>query len=343
MQSLGAGLRQIKGTKASSGPDGRRRLVFTNMRATATERTVSERGSDRAAVRAAPARRRPRSRLLASLLAQVDQIRLPSRVGLYAAAALFAATGAFGAVLGDHMGDIRHGAFVVANYMTAKSGFAIQRVVITGHKEVSEADVLRALEIGDSTSLLTFNAHWALKRLSEIAWVKNATVQKLFPGTLRVDLVEREPYALWQLAGIVSLIDRDGEVIGELGDERFASLPLVVGAGANKRAGELMAMIAPHPSVATRLRAAVRVADRRWNLMLDNGVEVRLPETGADAALAELDDLTVKQGLMARDITLVDLRLADRVVVRLSDRAALQRKATLKSKGSTPKRKGQDT
>jgi cell division protein FtsQ len=290
-----------------------------------------------------PPRRRASLALLERLMAPLDQFRLPSRVGLYAVAALFASTGAFGAVIGDHMGEIRHGVFVAADYVTAHAGFGIQTVVITGHEQVRESDVLRALEIGDSTSLLTFNAHWARMRLSDIAWVKTATVQKLFPGTLRIDLVEREPYALWQLTGIVSLIDRDGEVIGELADEKFASLPLVVGSGANKRVDELMTLVAPHPSVATRLRAAVRVADRRWNLMLDNGVEIRLPETDADAALAELDDLTARQGLMARDIVLVDLRLADRVVVRLSDQAAMQRKANMKSGGSSGKRKGQDT
>lgn len=324
MQSLGDSLRHLMGRQSRGGPDGRRRGVETRLHEPAP-------------------RRRARTGAFARLIGSFDDIRIPNRAGLYAVAALFAATGAFGAVAGDHLGDVRRSVFVAADYVTAKAGFGIQSVVITGHREVGEIDVLRALEIGDATSLLTFNAHWARKRLSDIAWVKSATVQKLFPGTLRIDLVEREPYALWQLTGIVSLIDRDGEVIGELADERFASLPLVVGAGANKRAGDLMALVAPHPSVATRLRAAVRVADRRWNLMLDNGVEIRLPEKNADAALSELDTLTAKQGLMARDIVLIDLRLADRVVVRLSDQAAMQRKAAMKSKGTSRQRKGQDT
>lgn len=341
MRSLGGGLRKVNGSETQPGPDGRRRLVYSNMGSSAQE-TVNA-GS----AAPGPARRRARTgffdRTVGRLLAPLDDIRLPNRVGLYAVAALFAATGAIGAVAGDHLDDIRHGAFVAADFATAKAGFGIESVVMTGLEEVRESDVLRALEIGDATSLLTFNAHWARQRLSDIAWVKSATVQKLFPGTLRVDIVEREPYALWQLTGIVSLIDRDGEVIGELGDERFASLPLVVGSGANKRVDELMSLVAPHPSVATRLRAAVRVADRRWNLMLDNGIEVRLPETDANAALDRLDDLTAKQRLMARDIVLVDLRLADRLVVRLSDQAATQRNETVNSRGGAKKRKGQDT
>lgn len=327
MQSLGGGLRQVGGRAGRAGAGGRRRLIYSNMELKT----------------AAPARRRPRPRFLGRLLASLDGFRPPNRAGIYGAAALFAATGAFGAVAGDHLDEIRQAAFVAADYVTARAGFGIEQVIITGHAEVSEGDVLRVLEIGEATSLLTFNAHWARQRLGDIAWVKSATVQKLFPGTLSIDLVERQPRALWQLGGIVSLIDGEGEVIGELADQRFASLPLVVGAGANKRVDELLDLVAPHASVATRLRAAVRVADRRWNLMLDNGVEVRLPETGAQAALAELDDMTAKHGLMARDIVLVDMRLADRVVVRLSEQAAVQRKAAIKSRGGGKQRKGQDT
>jgi cell division protein FtsQ len=318
VQSLGGALRKVgEGDSAAGG----RRVVYSNL----------------------PPRRRPRANAMRRLLAPLLAWSVPKRFGLYCAAGLFAATGAYGAVAGGHMDEVRHAAFTAADFATARAGLGIETVIITGHKEVREADVLRALGIGESTSLLTFDAHWARRRLTDIAWVKSATVQKLFPDTLSIDLVEREPYALWQLGGIVSLIDRDGEVIGELAEERFAGLPLVVGAGANRRVDELMRLVSPHPAVAARLRAAVRVADRRWNLVLDNGMEIRLPESGADAALATLEDLSAKKGLMARDIMLVDMRLADRVVVRLSDQAAMQRKATLKEKGSRAPRKGQDT
>jgi len=320
VRSLGVSLRKVgEGGSTGNGGD-QRRLVYTNLPPRRTRRTVLDR-----------------------IMAPVANWSLPPRVGLYATIGLFAAAGIYGAVIGGHLDDLRRAGFNAANHVTARAGFGIETVVITGHKEVRESDVLRALEIGGNTSLLTFDAHWARRRLADIAWVKSSTVQKLFPGTLRIDLVEREPYALWQLGGIVSLIDRDGDVIGELSDQRFAGLPLVVGSGANKRVDELMALVAPHSIVSTRLRAAVRVADRRWNLVLDNGMEIRLPETGAREALASLDELSETKGLMARDIVLIDLRLADRLVVRLSDQAAVQRKATLKSQGSSKSRKGQDT
>jgi len=339
VRSLGGGLRQIEDT-AQTGGAGPRRLVYTNLpRKAEAPREGSANGVPSCDV---PRRRPPRGGL-GRLLAPLDAVSLPPRLGLYLAAALMAGAGLYGAFLGGHVASARAGIGGAFDQVTARAGLAVQSVVITGHAEVREADILRALEIGDATSLLTFDAHWARQRLGEIAWVKSATVQKLLPGTLRIDIVERQPYALWQLGGIVSIIDRDGEVIGELGDERFANLPLVVGSGANTRIDDLMAMIEPYQAVSTRLRAAVRVADRRWNLKLDNGVEIRLPETDPGAALTVLEDLAEDHGLMARDIVLIDLRLADRVVVRLSDEAAVQRNAAIKAQGAAKSRKGQDT
>lgn len=320
MQSLGGGLRRVSTGRGAGPQDGRRTLVYTNL----------------------PPRRRPRATRLGRLLAPLDGWSVPRRIGLWAAAGFLAASGLYGAALGEHFGAIRHGGFVAADYLTARGGFAITSVVITGQKEVHERDVLGALEIGEATSLLVFDPHWARRRLGDIAWVRDATVQKLFPGTLMVDLVEREPFALWQIAGIVSMIDREGKVIGALAEERFAGLPLVVGYGANREADALLRLVAAHPGLQARFRAAVRVADRRWNLRLDNGIEIRLPESGEADALAALADVDRRQGLLARDIAAVDLRLPDRLVVRLTEQAALQRKAALKSKG-TPRRRESST
>ena len=110
--------------------------------------------------------------------------------------------------------------------------------------------------------------------------VKSATVHKLYPDTLAVTVEERRPFALWQNDGHVSIVSRDGTAIDEMHDQRFARLPFVVGAGANERAPEIVALLDAVPDIKARVRAAVLVAQRRWNLSLDNGVLVRLPEEG---------------------------------------------------------------
>jgi cell division protein FtsQ len=68
-----------------------------------------------------------------------------------------------------------------------------------------------------------------------------------------------------------------------------------------------------------------RVADRRWTLTFDNGVKLHLPEQDLGRAWAKFAQLERNQGLLDRDIAVVDLRLPDRLVVRLSPDAERQK------------------
>ena len=121
-------------------------------------------------------------------------------------------------------------------------------------------------------------------------------------------------------------------------DWHFAHLPLVVGSGAATRAREFLALLDAHPEIREQVRASVLVAERRWNLKLKNGLDVRLPEADVPRALDTLAELDRDRHLISRDITAIDLRLPDRVSVHLSDEAAQAREDALKDK--TAKRKG---
>lgn len=252
---------------------------------------------------------------------------IPPRAGLYAAGAFLGAWLAYGAALGGHLPAIGGGFSDAAGYVAARAGFGIEHVHISGHRETDEGEVLRALDLGPASSLLTLDPYAARARLSRIPWVESATVQKLFPDSLKVEIVEHEPFALWQIGGMVSIIDSQGGSIASLKSGRHAGLPLVAGYGANRAAPELMGMLEPFPRIAVRLRAAVRVAERRWNLRLDNGIELRLPQDHPAAALAEIDRLDTEHQLLSRDITVVDMRLDDRIVVRRAERDAEDQEA----------------
>jgi cell division protein FtsQ len=99
-------------------------------------------------------------------------------------------------------------------------------------------------------------------------------------------------------------------------------------------------VIARYPAIRDQMRASILIAERRWNLRLKNGIDVRLPEDGFERALETLAGLDRDKKLLSRDITAVDLRLPDRASVRLSDAAAQAREEMLKKK--FPKKKGGD-
>jgi cell division protein FtsQ len=217
-------------------------------------------------------------------------------------------------------------------------GFRIQQHSLAGHRQLSERQVLAIAGVTDRTSLLFLDVDAARARLTASPWIVEASVHKYYPGGLRIEITEREAFALWQKDAKVSVIAADGTVLAPLDDRRFAALPLVVGPGAAKKARDFLAVLDRYPAIRDSVRASILVAERRWNLKLKNGIDVRLPESDVEGGLERLAALERDKKLTTRDITAVDLRLADRVTVRLSDSAAQAREDALKPR--KPKGKG---
>jgi cell division protein FtsQ len=248
--------------------------------------------------------------------------KLPGYAGLKAMAGLFLATAVAGMLIGGHT-------MTVVSAVTAWSGLAIQKIEITGQSATSEVDIIHAIGIGPFPSLVTFDVDAGRAGIATLPWVKQATIKKLYPDTLQIAVVERQPFAIWQHDDKLALIDRDGAVITDDIGEDYAKLPFVVGDGAAPRAGEYAELIAGVPSLQPRIHAGVLVAGRRWNVVLDNGVQLLLPEQDPGAALVAVAALDAENGLLSRDVAAVDLRLADKLVVRLTDAGAAVRKALL--------------
>jgi cell division protein FtsQ len=246
---------------------------------------------------------------------------VPRRAGVVATVLLVLASVLYGAVRSNQAGkvvnffrDVRDGAAVAA-------GFPIATVAVSGEKHLSREEILAAAGVTPRSSLLFFDVADARVRLLTNPWIAEATVQKLLPDRLVISISERAAFALWQKAGRVGVIAADGTVLEPSVLPRYAGLPFVVGSGAETRAREFLALLDARPELRADVRASVLVAERRWNLRLKNGVEVRLPEFDVEQALDRLVALERDVKLSERDITAIDLRLADRVTVRLSDQA----------------------
>jgi cell division protein FtsQ len=242
-----------------------------------------------------------------------------------AAASFLLAAILYGLTAGGQAGRVGDSLLVLA-------GFGIADVKISGTRETAELAVLERLEV--EGSLVGFDVGTAQQRVSALPWVARANVRKFYPSTLIVEIEERRPFALWQRKGEVFLIDRGGTEIVPLEEGRFAKLPFIVGEGANERVADLVGTVQARPAIAAQMRAAVLVAGRRWDLHLDNGVTVKLPEKNLDAALAQLVKLEAERQLLGRDVIVVDLRLPDRVTVRLPEGRSLE---DVTSEGAAPK------
>jgi len=207
---------------------------------------------------------------------------------------------------------------------SAAIGLAVDTVLVEGRNETAAADILAALNVKRGLPLLAFDPGNAKARIEKLGWVRSASVQRRFPGTILVHLVERRPMALWQRDGKLALVDDTGTVITRESVGRYADLPIVVGADAPQETPALLAMLESQPDLKSHVTAAVRVSGRRWDLRLDGNVDVRLPEDGADVAWRRLAEMNRTYGLLRRGIVVIDLRMEDRLVLQLSPDALHQ-------------------
>jgi cell division protein FtsQ len=265
---------------------------------------------------------------------------LPRGAGSSAAALLLLASTCYGVVKGGHTETIVARVQDICDTAANSAGFRISEIALAGQHEVSRESILTLAGITGRSSLLFLDASRTRARLMRNPWIADAAVLKLYPGRLRIEITERKPFALWQKAGLIALIAADGIVLERYVAPRFAPLPLVVGDGAEHAGHEFIERLNHYPQIASLVEASVLVADRRWNLHLKGGIDVLLPEGAPDHALKTLAELERSKQLLARDIATVDLRLPDRVTVRLSDGAAAARDDALKAAEKNKKKKG---
>ncbi|MEM8771623.1 MAG: cell division protein FtsQ/DivIB [Pseudomonadota bacterium] len=226
------------------------------------------------------------------------------------------ALGAITLWAGGYVGLVGEQAGRMAQRAAISSGFGVRRVTAIGLEETAREDVLNALGPIVGASIAHVDVHAARARIEDLGWVRSAAVARLWPGTIHVSVREREPAAVWQMSGALHLIDPYGAVIREINAYEFSNLPLIVGAGAPDSASLVLQALRAEPALWGGTSALVRVGDRRWNLRLKSGADVKLPENESEAAVATLAKLQAAYGLLDRPLEYIDLRNPDRFVYR---------------------------
>ncbi len=212
---------------------------------------------------------------------------------------------------------------------TAFAGLRVTDVVVEGRANTPEPLLRAALGVSKGDPILGFSLELARQRVASLSWVEHATIERRLPGTVVVFLQERRPFAIWQNQGKFVLIDRAGQIVANQDVASFRQLPLVVGIGAPSAASILLDALTDRPELQKRVVAAVRVGERRWNLLLNNNANVLLPEGHEIAALDRLMKLQQEHAVFDRPLAAIDLRLPDRLVVRpRSDVDAVPKKPT---------------
>lgn len=211
------------------------------------------------------------------------------------------------------------------NRITAFAPFPLQDITVEGRRHVTQDAILKALDVRRGQSLLSVDLQTARHRMEQIEWVEHAAVERRWPDTIHVTLRERSAVALWQ-SEVVSangtrtteyvLIDRLGRKVRTVDPAESQVRLVVAGEGAPDHLAELLLLLQDARPLREKLRAAVYVGQRRWNLTLEDGPTIKLPADDAAAALQRLMALDKSDNLLARDLSVVDLRLPGILILR---------------------------
>ncbi|MES2338115.1 MAG: cell division protein FtsQ/DivIB [Pseudomonadota bacterium] len=200
-----------------------------------------------------------------------------------------------------------------------RAGFRVNDIQITGIKRMDRLTVWSVGYAQTSRAMPLVNLEDIRARLLDYPWIADARVSRRLPDTLVIDIVEREPVAIWQSHGQLMLIDVTGKPLEPVSIDAMPPLPLVIGDGANEQEPAYQRLMDSAPKLKPQVKAATWVGDRRWDLLFASGEKLSLPEgeVASAKALAKFGELDTRDRLLGRGYVSFDLRDPTRLVLRM--------------------------
>lgn len=195
---------------------------------------------------------------------------------------------------------------------TAKKGFVLLNLEIGELKNVTAKEIVEYLGADKDIPIFSIDMLSVKNKLEENKWIESAMVARKFPSTIAIVIKERTPIAIWQFEGKLYLVDSEGNRISSYHGQKFDNLIQVVGSDANIYAQNLLFELNKYPSLAARVKSAVRFGQRRWNLKFNDNFTVKMPESDFAVAYQYLAALNKSNKLFGNNYKMLDLRDADK-------------------------------
>ena len=197
----------------------------------------------------------------------------------------------------------------------AEAGLKLRHIQVRGRSHISKDTLLTALNIQLDAPILSINLQDLHTRVSQIGWVKNVIIERRFPSTIHIVLDERVPVALMQNDTEHQLIDATGAIIEGADPRDFTHLKVVAGDNAAANAAPILAALRTEPELFSEVWAISFRSERRWNVYLKNGMEIRLPESDPISAWSRLAVIDREKAITNRDLAVIDLRKPKQLIV----------------------------
>ncbi len=196
------------------------------------------------------------------------------------------------------------------------AGFGVDHIQISGARPALEQEVRTALRIEQGELVFAIDLQAARERIETLSWVRSASITRLLPNRISVAITERTPYAVWQLDNKLSVVNAAGEQIAPIQTNAYASLPLIVGKGAEMKAAKLLAKFNEHHVFSNTIHSVVRVSRRRWNVRFHSGSELYLPAAHWENILSYIAASDDFLAMLELPHILLDARVPGQIAIR---------------------------
>ncbi|AML53257.1 cell division protein FtsQ/DivIB [Falsihalocynthiibacter arcticus] len=201
-----------------------------------------------------------------------------------------------------------------------RPAFMVHMMAVDGASIELAEDIREVFPLDFPMSSFDLDLQQMHAAISELDAVASVNVQVRVGGVLQVSVDERVPVIVWRGTDAVELLDAEGHRVVQVPARASRpDLPLVTGFGADKAIPEALELLASAAPIYDHVRGLVRVGERRWDLVLDKGQRVLLPETNPRQALHRVIALNTVRDLLARNVAVIDMRLEKRPTLRLKE------------------------
>ncbi|WP_194966654.1 cell division protein FtsQ/DivIB [Rickettsia endosymbiont of Cardiosporidium cionae] len=205
------------------------------------------------------------------------------------------------------------------NILSYKYGFKIQFLIIEGQKNITDKELLGLFKNQTQTSILNIDLENIRACLEKNAFIKHAIIERRLPNTIHIAITEKSPVAIWQYNNSINLVDDNGEIIYvkniEKYIEKYSNLIHIIGKSANIEVTNLINDLKIYPSIYQKLLYATRYGERRWDLILEQNITVKMPEKNFKNAYIYIYKLYKNSKLFESNYKILDLRNSNKYYI----------------------------
>ena len=205
------------------------------------------------------------------------------------------------------------------NTLLINYGFYLQNIYISGNNNLQREDILSIINDQEYKTIFDINLFKIRNNLLLNEWIETVKIERTLPSSIKIQIIEKKPVAIWQTKLGNKLITKDGSIISNANVTAFKnSLPIIIGKGANKDAFLILQILKKNPDLYNNVWSISYINKRRWNVHLNQGLIVLLPRIKIYDAWTKIGFLQKKYKILDIGLTEIDIRNKNQIFAKIN-------------------------